>query len=164
METLDIILLVCFVPAIITGISKGLVEQLVSLVSLFVAVWAAFHFSMSLREWLAGYVEIDEKALGIAAFVIIVILAVFLLHLLGKLITKTLDMAALGWANRLLGLVFAMLKAALVIGLLIFMLDPVIAKFNLVKPEILDASAIYTSLRDLSLKVFPYLKDLLANA
>jgi membrane protein required for colicin V production len=152
------------VPAIITGISKGLVEQLVSLVSLFVAVWAAFHFSMSLREWLAGYVEIDEKALGIAAFVIIVILAVFLLHLLGKLITKTLDMAALGWANRLLGLVFAMLKAALVIGLLIFMLDPVIAKFNLVKPEILDASAIYTSLRDLSLKVFPYLKDLLANA
>lgn len=164
METLDIILLVCFVPAIITGISKGLVEQLVSIASLFVGVWAAFRFSTLIAQWLNTFLQVDQKILNIAAFALTVILAVLLLTLLGKLITKTLKLATLGWMNRLLGLVFALLKAALIIGLLIFIFDPINAKFNLVKPEILDGSVIYTALHDLSTKVFPYLKELLTNA
>ena len=106
----------------ITGISKGLVEQLVSLASLFVGVWAAFRFSTVIAEWLNGFLQLDQKIVNIAAFALTVILAVLLLTLLGKLITKTLKLAALGWANRLLGLVFALLKAALIIGLLIFVL------------------------------------------
>ena len=164
METLDIILLVCFVPAIITGISKGLIEQPVSLASLFVGVWAAFRFSTLIAQWLNTFLQVDQKIVNIAAFALTVILAVLLLTLLGKLITKTLKLAALGWANRLLGLVFALLKAALIIGLLIFIFDPINAKFNLVKPEILDGSVIYTTLHDLSMKVFPYLKELITNA
>ena len=36
--------------------------------------------------------------------------------------------------------------------------DTVNAKFAFVKPEVLDASVVYTSLRDLSYLVFPYLK------
>lgn len=151
-------------PAIITGISKGLVEQLVSLASLFVGVWAAFRFSTVIAEWLNGFLQLDQRIVNIAAFALTVILAVLLLTLLGKLITKTLKLTALGWANRLLGLVFALLKAALIIGLLIFIFDPINAKFNLVKPEILDGSVIYTALHDLSTKVFPYLKELLTNA
>ncbi len=164
METLDIILLVCFVPAIITGISKGLVEQLVSLASLLVGVWAAFHFSSTLAEWLNGYLQVDPKIINICAFALTVIFTVLILNLIGKLITKTLKMASLGWANRLLGLVFALLKAALIIGLLIFIFDPINARLNLVKPEVLDASVIYSALHDLSMKVFPFLKELIANA
>ena len=150
-------------PAIITGISKGLVEQLVSLLSLVVGVWAAFHFSSALAEWLNGYLQVDPKTINICAFALTVILTVLILNLLGKLITKTLNLASLGWANRLLGLVFALLKAALVIGLLIFIFDPINAKFNLVKPEVLDASVVYSALHDLSMKVFPFLKELIAN-
>ena len=150
-------------PAIITGISKGLVEQLVSLISLIAGVWAAFHFSSSLSEWLNSYLQTDPKIINIVAFALTVVLTVLILNLLGRLITKTLSMASLGWANRLLGLVFALLKAALVIGLLIFIFDPLNAKFNLVKPEVLDGSVIYSALHGLSTKVFPFLKELIAN-
>lgn len=151
-------------PAIVTGISKGLVEQLVSLASIFVGVWAAFKFSVAIGGWLNGWLQLDQKIINIVAFALTVILAVLLLNLLGKLLTKTLSAASLGWINRLLGLVFALLKAALIIGLVIFLLDPVNDKFHLIKPEVLNGSAIYTSLHDLSLKVFPYLKDLITNA
>ena len=151
-------------PAIITGISKGLVEQLVSLVSLVVGVWAAFHFSSALAEWLNGYLQVEPKIINICAFALTVVLTVQILNLLGKLISKTLSMASLGWANRLLGLVFALLKAALIIGLLIFIFDPINAKLNLVKPEVLNASAVYTFLHGLSMKVFPFLRELIANA
>ena len=150
-------------PAIVTGISKGLVEQLVSLVSIFAGVWAAFKFSVFLGGWLSGVLQADPKIINIVAFALTVILTVFLLNIVGKIITKTLKMASLGWLNRLLGLVFALLKAAIVIGLLIFIFDPINAKFGLVKPEVLNGSVIYSSLHDLSTKVFPYLKELITN-
>jgi hypothetical protein len=49
---------------------------------------------------------------------------------------------------------------ALAIGVFIILFDTVNVKFGLVKPEILDGSIVYTSLRDLSYLVFPYLKEL----
>ena len=45
MNPLDIILLICFLPAVIRGLSKGFLEQAICLVGLFVSVWAAFRFS-----------------------------------------------------------------------------------------------------------------------
>ena len=150
-------------PALVTGIRKGLVEQLVSLVSIFVGVWAAFKFSVVVGDWLNGFIHADQKIVNIAAFAITVIITIFLLTAVGKIITKTLSLASLGWLNRLLGFVFALLKAAIVIGLLIFILDPVITKYGIIKAEVLNSSVVYTSLHDLSLKVFPYLKELIVN-
>ena len=161
METLDIILLVCFVPALVTGIRKGLVEQLVSLVSIFVGVWAAFKFSVVIGEWLNGFIHADQKIVNIAAFAITVIITIFLLAAVGKIITKTLSLASLGWLNRLLGFVFALLKAALIIGLLIFVFDTFNGKRNIVNTELLDGSVINNALHSAALKVFPYLQNLL---
>ena len=49
---LDIIILVCFVPAIVRGISKGFVSQAAALLALIAGVWIAFHFSDMLCSWL----------------------------------------------------------------------------------------------------------------
>ena len=163
METLDIILLLCFVPAIITGISKGFVAQLVSLVSLIAGVWAAFHFSKPLAGWLGGFITLDPKIMNIMAFALCVVLTVLLLNLAGIAITKLLQMAALGWANRLLGFIFAIFKTALIISVMIFVFEPLNAQFGLVKQEIIDSSVIYHILDGLADKIFPFLKDLIAN-
>ena len=163
METLDIILLVCFVPALVTGIRKGIVEQVVSLVSVFVGVWAAFKFSGPLAVWMSGFLSLEPKITNIIAFTLMVIIAIVLLSLLGRLLTGVLKLASLSWLNRLAGLVFALLKAALIISLIIFIFNPVNAKYMIVKPEVLESSIVYQSLSELSLKVFPYLKSLIAN-
>ena len=42
MAILDIILLLCFVPAIVGGISKGLVKEVVDLAAVLLAAWAGF--------------------------------------------------------------------------------------------------------------------------
>ena len=61
--------------------------------------------------------------------------------------------------DKILGLVFALAVNALVIGVFIVLFDTVNLKFNLVKPEVLDGSIVYTTLRDLCYIVFPYLKS-----
>lgn len=159
MATLDIILLCCFIPGIIRGLSKGFLEQALALAGMVVSVWAAFHFSNLVCSWLKPYLDISETTLNVISFALILVAISLLVVLVAKLLTKVVELAMLGWLDKTLGLVFALAVNALVIGLFIILFDTVNTKFGLVKPEVLDASIVYTTLRDLSYLVFPYLKS-----
>ena len=159
MATLDIILLCCFIPGIIRGISKGFLEQALALAGIVLSVWAAFRFSTLVCTWLKPYVEVSETTLNVISFALILVAVSLLVFLVAKLLTKVAELAMLGWLDKTLGLVFALAVNALVIGVFIILFDTINTKFTLVKPEVLDGSIVYTSLRDLSYLVFPYLKS-----
>ena len=159
MATLDIILLCCFIPGIIRGISKGFLEQALALVGIVLSVWAAFRFSSLVCAWLKPYVELSETTLNVVSFALILVAVSLLVFLVAKLLTKVAELAMLGWLDKTLGLVFALAVNALVIGVFIVLFDTINTKFSLVKPEVLDGSIVYTTLRDLSYLVFPYLKS-----
>ena len=159
MATLDIILLCCFIPGIIRGLSKGFLEQALALAGIVLSVWAAFHFSSLVCTWLKPYVNISETVLNVVSFALILVVISLAVLLVAKLLTKVAELAMLGWLNKILGLVFALAVNALVIGVFIVLFDTVNAKFALVKPDVLEESIVYTHLRDLSYLVFPYLKS-----
>ncbi len=160
MATLDIILLICFIPGIIRGLSKGFLEQALALAGVVLSVWAAFRFSSLVCVWLKPYVDVSETTLNVIAFALILVAVSLLVLLLAKLLTKVAELAMLGWLDKILGLVFALAVNALVIGVFIVLFDTVNAKFALVKPDVLKESIVYTHLRDLCYFVFPYLKEL----
>ena len=164
MSILDIILLVCFIPAVIRGISKGFVEQLIALLSIIIGAWVAYHFGSTLSEWAAGYLQVNEKVLNVICFTLIIIVAVVILFLVGRLITGVIKIVMLGWLNRLLGLVFALLKAALVLGLLVTLFDSLNGLTGLVSDETLGDSFMYQGLKNFADTVFPYLKKLFSPA
>ena len=158
MATLDIILLICFIPGIIRGISKGFLEQALALAGVVLSVWAAFRFSTLVSTWLKPYLDVSETTLNVISFALILVAITLVVFLLAKLLTKVAELAMLGWLDKLLGLVFALAVNALVIGVFIIMFDTLNQKFGLVKPEVLDGSVVYTTLRDICYFVFPYLK------
>ena len=160
MATLDIILLICFIPGIIRGLSKGFLEQALALAGVVVSVWAAFRFSSLVCTWLKPYVDVSETTLNVISFALILVVISLGVVLLAKLLTKVAELAMLGWLDKTLGLVFALAVNALVIGVFIILFDTVNLKFGLVKPEVLEDSVVYTTLRDLCYFVFPYLKGL----
>ncbi len=164
MAIIDIILLICFVPAIVYGIRKGFVKQVVEIVAIVVGAWAAFRFSSRLSVWLAQYLTLDEGLLRIISFVIIVLLAVLLLGLVGSLLTRLLKLVFLGWLNGLLGLVFGVLKVALVLGLLIMVFEGINSTVGLVEPESLNDAVVYQALKNLASDIFPFLKSFVAEA
>ena len=159
MATLDIILLICFIPGIIRGLSKGFLEQALALAGVVVSVWAAFRFSSLVCTWLKPYVDVSETTLNVISFALILVVISLGVVLLAKLLTKVAELAMLGWLDKTLGLVFALAVNALVIGVFIILFDTVNLKFGLVKPEVLEDSVVYTTLRDLCYFVFPYLKE-----
>ena len=158
MATLDIILLICFIPGIIRGISKGFLEQALSLAGIVVSVWAAFKFSALVCTWLKPYLSLSETTLSVVAFALILIAVCLAVLVVARLLTKVLEMSMLGWLDKVLGLAFALVINALLLGVFIILFDTLNLKFGFVKPEVLDASIVYTTLRDLCYLVFPYLK------
>ena len=158
MATLDIILLICFIPGIIRGISKGFLEQALSLAGIVLSVWAAFKFSALVCGWLKPYLSLSETTLNVVAFALILIAVSIVVLLVAKLLTKVLEMSMLGWLDKILGLAFALVVNGLLLGVFIILFDTLNLKFGFVKPEVLDGSIVYTTLRDFSYLVFPYLK------
>lgn len=164
MNTLDIVLLVLLIPGAIRGLTKGLLEQVISIGGILLGVYAAYHFSQPVCEWLGQYIQVSETVMRVLGFTVMLAGVLILMILLSKLFTKAAELASLGWLNRVLGLVFSLVTSALVLSLLVILFDTVNGKFELVQAAVLDESVLYAPLKDLGYTVFPYLKELVGLA
>ncbi len=163
MHILDLILLICLVPAAIQGFTKGFITQLIGFVAVLVGAWVSYHFSGLVSEFLKTWFEVSPAVLQIISFVLLFIVVVFVLNLIGKALKAILKFAMLGWADKLLGVVLSLLMTCLVLGLLIILFNTINTKFELVSEEVLSQSILYGPLRDIAYTVFPYFKELLVK-
>lgn len=162
MNILDIILLICFIPALVQGFRKGFISQVIAIISIIAGVWLSFRFASYVSVWLGQYIQGSEQVMKVVAFALIFIAVAAALALLGKLLEGTIRLVMLGWLNRLLGTAFSLLKAGLIVGLVIMAFCPLNDSFNFVSKETLDQSVLFPPLKDLAYTVFPYLKELLS--
>ncbi len=161
MNILDIILLICFVPALVRGFRKGFISQVIAIISLIAGVWMSARFANVVSTWIAQYIQGSEQVLKVVAFALIFIVVIAALALLGKLLEGTIKLIMLGWLNRLLGVIFSMLKAGLIIGLVIMAFCSLNSTFGFVSEETLNSSVLFPPLKNMAYSVFPYLKELL---
>ena len=157
MNALDIILLICLVPAVVQGFAKGFIHQLVA------GAWLSFRFSGLVCTWLEPYLEVSPAVLQAIAFFLIMLVVMAVLALVGKAVRSILKFAMLGWLDKLLGMAFALLKAGLAIGIAVILFNTLNTKLELVKPEVLDQSVLYGHVKDIAYAVFPYFKELLVK-
>ena len=163
MNVIDIIILVCCIPAIVSGFSKGFVSQAFSLVALVLGVWLSFKFSVPLGDWLKTYADLPGTVLHVISFGVILLIVVLLLRLIGKLVENLVKVVMLGWLNKLLGIVFSLLKAVLILGIVITLFDSIYHLIPFVSSDTLDESLFYYPIKNIAGIVFPYLKELIFN-
>ena len=161
MNILDIILLICFVPAIIQGFRKGFIAQAIAIISIIVGIWASARFANIVTAWIGQYITASEQVLKVVAFAMILIVVFLVLAALGKMLEGVFRIVMLGWLNKLLGVAFSLLKMVLIIGLLIIAFTAVNDTFKFVQESVLNESVLYPPLKKLAFEVFPYLKDVL---
>lgn len=161
MNSLDIVFLLLFIPGIIRGLTKGFLEQVISLGGVVLSAFLAYRFSGFACDILKEYITVSETVLHVIGFAAVLVLSLVLVILLAKLVTKVAEMASLGWLNKVLGIVFSLFTTALILSILIILFDTVNVKFELVTSPLLQESVLYGHLKDFGYYVFPYLKQLL---
>ena len=161
MNILDGIILIALIPAIIQGLRKGFISQAISIISIVAGIWASARFANIVTEWVSQYITASEQVLKIIAFALILVVVFIVLGLLGRLLESILKIVMLGWINKLLGLLFSLLKAVLIIGLIILAFSSLNSSIGLVKPEVIEGSALYEPVKDIAEAIFPYIKNML---
>ena len=164
MNLVDIVILILFVPAIIRGVSKGFVQQAMALAALVLSIWAAFRFYQPLFAWLRPYISVEDAVLKVIAFALILIAVIVATNLIARLLTKILHFALLGWLDKLLGIVFALGIALIIVGLLIVAMHTVNYRFHLVESPLFSESVLYNAILDAAYTLFPSLKNFLHEA
>ena len=97
MNTLDIVILILFIPGIIRGMSKGFIEQAISLVGIVLSVYLAFKFSGAACTWLSQYLTVSQTVLNILGFAAVLVLVLLVVMFVAKLITAAVEKAS--WAG-----------------------------------------------------------------
>ncbi len=162
MNILDIIILICLVPAIIQGIRKGFISQAISIISIIAGVWASARFADMMGEWLAKHITASDQIIKVVAFALILVVVFVVLAIIGKALEGMLKLVMLGWANKLLGVAFSLVKCLLILGLLVMAFNSLNTTFGFIKPSVISESVLYPIIKDIADCVFPYLKSLLS--
>lgn len=157
MNYIDIVLGILLVLSAIGGFRKGLVVELASLAALILGIWGAVEFSYITSEFLIKNFDWKWDHLNIVSFIITFVVIVILVHIVGSTVNKLVETVMLGFINRLAGLVFGILKAALILSIILVVFDKINEDMEILSSETKSQSRMYEPIRNLAPTIFPFI-------
>ena len=120
MSIIDIIVLVLVIVGIYKGWRKGLVLGIFSVLAFIIGLAAAIKLSALVAERLGEATNISQKWLPVLAFATVFLVVAFLVRLGAKALEGVLQLAMLGWLNKLGGVLLYVLLYLFVFSILLF--------------------------------------------
>ena len=157
MTVMDFIFFALIGFGIVKGLYKGLLIQIASIAALLLGSYGAIYFSKYAHSALNKFLDWSEESINVFAFGITFLLIVFTIVLLGRAMTKLVNIISLGIINRLLGGVFGGFKISLMISVLILLLNNFNILKSIISKEEVKKSIFYTYVEGLAPKVYPAL-------
>jgi membrane protein required for colicin V production len=160
MNLIDVFIGVILLLGFYSGFKRGLIVELTSLLGLILGIFGAYYISKHYGLYIGQWLDWDAEYLRITTFLVSFILIIIVVSLIGKLMTKLLDVVALGTINKILGGVFGLLKFALLISVLLLLFNIINNEMKLVQQKTLDESLTYPILNGLSETVWGKMVDM----
>lgn len=155
MNVFDIVIAALLVFAFVRGLMKGFFIEVASLIALVGGVWGAIHFSHFAGDLLEERVDWEENYIALTAFAITFVAIVIGVSLLGRMLTKMADLAALGLINKLFGGVFALLKSVVILSVIFVFFSKINTTVPFLGEETLEKSILYQPVKDIVPTIFP---------
>lgn len=159
MNYIDLIIVVILILSMVMGFINGLVKEVASLAALVLGIWGAIKFSTFTAEKLYDFFDMSGQYVGVIAFLVTFGIIVVLIHFLGLIVNKIVDAAALSFVNRLLGIVFGLLKSVLILSVLFVVLNSIDARRPFLPKDKIEESMFYNPISDIAAAIFPIIGE-----
>ena len=146
---IDIIFFILLAIAVIKGISRGFIVAVFSFLAIIIGVVAAMKLSYIVAERLQHTFNTGKQWLPFLSFLIVLICVIFLVRLIAGVIQRAVNIAMLGWLNKLGGIVLFILLYISVYSVILFYLT----KMNVIKAETITASRLYEFIEPFGYKI-----------
>ncbi|KAB7627964.1 CvpA family protein [Alkalilimnicola sp. S0819] len=120
MTIVDLVILGILALSALISLLRGFVREVMSVIVWVAAVWIGVRFAGSLSVYLVDYIASPSLRMGVAfvvLFVATLLLGALINHLASQLVSKT----GLSGTDRMLGVVFGVLRGVLVVGVLVLL-------------------------------------------
>lgn len=154
MNYIDIIILLFLAWGAFRGFSKGLIVEIATLLGLVLGVYFAIEYSSYTEGLLRDFLNISSQYMAYIALGVTFLVVVLIVFILGKLLTKLIDIISLGLVNKLLGTVLGILKYAVIVCVLLLIVDALNAKFQFLGEEIRKESLLFQPFLNFAQKMY----------
>ena len=127
MNPFDIVTTVILGYSSIRGLFRGLVKELSSVVGVLAGFYGAYSYYLTVSELMSGFVS-DPAYRNIFGFFVIFCAAFVIISIIGVIIKYLLNVAFLGWLDRIGGVLFGMVKGILIVSVLFIALTAFLPK------------------------------------
>jgi membrane protein required for colicin V production len=163
---LDLLFAIILLLAVWKGYRRGFIVGLFSLVAVIIGLAAAMKLSTVVAGYIGKAVRISDAWLPVISFIVVFIIVVLLIRLGANAIEKTIEVAMLGWLNKLGGIILYVVIYTVVFSVLLFYAEQV----KLLQPETISKSVVYSYVQPLGPKVInafgrliPVFKDMFGD-
>ncbi len=143
MNYIDIIILLILLFGAFRGFSKGLIIEVATLAGLVLGVFISIKYSPYTEGLLRDFLNISSRYLSYIALAITFLLVVIGIYLIGKILTRLIDIISLGLVNKLFGAVVGMAKYFLIVCVLLMIMDALDDKFHFISEETKEKSMLF---------------------
>ncbi len=157
MNYIDIILAAILLWAAYRGFSKGFIIHAASLAALLLGIFGAIRFSDVTARLLIQKFDFTSQYLPVISFAITFVVIVVAVHLFARLLDKLVKAVALGFVNRIAGVLFALIKTAFIISIILVILNTIDRRLSFLPHQQIEKSYLYKPLSNLAPALFPYL-------
>jgi membrane protein required for colicin V production len=140
---IDVLFLIFFLLAVFKGLRQGLIIAIVSTLAFIIGLAAAMKLSASLAGYLRGHTGMSTRWLPVLAFLLVFLAVVLLVRWVGGLMEAAVDLAMLGWLNKLGGILFYVAINTIILSVLLFYA----VQLHLVSGGTLNSSITYPFIR-----------------
>lgn len=118
MNALDITICIIAGFCLVRGLFRGIVKEVTSIAGVLVGFYGAYTYYPLLAGWLSQFIA-NRAYRCIISFFLAFIAIFLIIGFLGVILKHVFKATALGWADRILGATFAMVKALLIVSVML---------------------------------------------
>jgi membrane protein required for colicin V production len=159
MNWIDAAIVVILILSMVMGFINGLVKEVASLAALILGIWGAIKFSSFTAGKLYDYFDMTGNYVSIIAFVITFMIIVVIIHFIGIIADKIIDAVSLGLLNKLLGILFGLIKSVLIMSVFFVVLNAVDGRRPFLPKERIEESIFYNPISDIAPAIFPIIGE-----
>ena len=140
---IDVLLLLFIVLAVFKGLRQGFLLAVFSAVAFIVGLAAAVKLSAALAGYFKDSVHVSARWLPVLAFIVVFLVVVLLVRGGARLLEAAVDLAMMGWLNKLAGVLLYALVYTIILSVLLFYAVQV----HLISGHTLSSSVSYRFIR-----------------
>lgn len=159
MNFVDIILIIPLGYSAWRGFRKGLIIEVFTLLALLVGIYAGINFSDWTSDRISEYFEIEPNYLPVVAFTVTFLVIGAMVFFAGKMLEQMVKVVNLSPINKILGVLFGMLKMIYTLSILLIILETYDERGDFIPEDLKDNSLLYRPIKVTATATIPAIEE-----